>query len=73
MSSDGCVNVWNTELTLLRVLVSDFKRDFIPPKSLKGLLSTNDLKANLKNVESGLFYDLKFPAKTIRKNKEEKK
>ncbi|KAL4475099.1 hypothetical protein ABPG74_001795 [Tetrahymena malaccensis] len=69
VSSDGCVNVWNTEISLLRVFISDFKRDFVPPKSLKGLLSTNDLKANLKNVESGLFYDLKFPAKPQKKTR----
>ncbi|KAL4512083.1 hypothetical protein ABPG72_005085 [Tetrahymena utriculariae] len=72
VSSDGCVNVWNTEISLLRVFVSDFKRDFVPPKSLKGLLSTNDLKANLKNVENGLFYDLKNPAKPQKKEREQR-
>jgi len=50
------VNVWNTEIQLFSVLESDFTAAFVPPKQLKGLWSTNDLKANLKNVELGLFY-----------------
>lgn len=48
--------MWNTEIQLFSVLLSDFTALFVPPKQLKGLWSTNDLKANLKNVELGLFY-----------------
>ncbi|KAL4506801.1 hypothetical protein ABPG72_001222 [Tetrahymena utriculariae] len=47
--SDGIVNIWNTELNLQRVAISDFKKEFVFPVECQ---IGNDLRKNEEELNS---------------------